>query len=84
MVDVKALQDAEMRSGLTRQFIVNGLGMSYGHYTDLIYGRVDWRAKEIAKFCELLRLKRKDRDAIFFANQVHKMRTCEPKDEVTE
>lgn len=77
MVDIKALQNVEARSGLTRRFIVNKLGMSYGHYTDLIYGRVDWRTKEIVKFCSLLRLKKRDRDTIFFADKVHEVRTTD-------
>lgn len=85
MIDLKALQKVEAQSGFTRKFIVNSLGMSYDHYTDLIYGRVDWRLNEIARFCTLLHLKKKDRDSIFFTDKVHEMRTCEPKKtEVTE
>lgn len=57
-------------SGYRKGHIANALGISSYGLMLKINNKSEFKASEIAKLCELLKIPKKDRDTIFFAKAV--------------
>lgn len=53
-------------SGLKRTYIAANLGLSPKVFHDRTAGKSQWKSREIADFCRLMKLRKKTRDDIFF------------------
>lgn len=65
-MDYAKLKEAIAESGLKQTFIAKRIGLSDKAFHDRAVGVVRWKAPEIAAFCKVLRLNKKQRDSIFF------------------
>lgn len=75
MFDKTKFKEAVTRSGLKGTFIAEGLGMSYNLFLQKSNGLAQWKVDEVMTFSQMLRLRKPERDAIFFAKEVTKMGT---------
>ena len=66
-------EKAVERSGLKKVYIANRIGMGYGNFLKKTAGVVEWKLSEAMELSQVLKLKRAERDAIFFAPEVHEM-----------
>lgn len=55
-------------SGLKRSYIAKSIGVSSKVFHDRTHGVSQWKGNEIAAFCNLLGIKKKQRDEIFFVS----------------
>ena len=72
MTDVLELEIAIKRAGITKRDIAKKLNISLQTLYNKLNNSVEFKASEIAKTCELLRLNRDEKDKIFFAVKVDK------------
>lgn len=72
MFDKEKFRDAVNRSGLKGNYIAKEMDMSYKIYLQRSNGLSKWKADEVLRFSEILKLRKADRDAIFFAKEVTK------------
>lgn len=75
MFDRKKFDEAVERSGLKGPFIAKNIGISYKLYQQKSLGNSQWKVDEALAFSRLLRLRKSERDAIFFAKEVAKTET---------
>jgi predicted XRE-type DNA-binding protein len=66
-MDYEKLNELIAERGLKQRFIANGMGISDKRLSILLNGGC-WRMKEVVSFCQLLKLTKRQRDEIFFAN----------------
>lgn len=67
-MDYKLLNTVIDESGLKRSYIARAIGISPKVFHDRTSGVTQWKSGEIAAFCNLLGLKKKQRDDIFFVS----------------
>ncbi len=67
MLDCEALEQAIAESGMTKRFIAGKLDFTVQALADKLRGRTEFRASEIQKMKELLKMTNAERDRIFFA-----------------
>ena len=67
MTDTAALRDTIKNSGLKYNFIASKLGLSTMGLLKKVENETEFKASEIKKLSELLRLTSDERDRIFFA-----------------
>lgn len=67
-MDYEKLNEVIDGSGLKRSFIARSIGLSPKVFHDRTSGITQWKSGEILKFCNLLGLKKKQRDDIFFVS----------------
>ena len=65
-MDYELLNRVIDESGLKRTYIAANLGISLKVFHDRTAGVTQWKSGEISDFCRLMKLKKKQRDAIFF------------------
>lgn len=80
MFDKNKFKEAVARSGLKGTFIAEELGMSYNLFLQKSNGLAKWKVDEVACFSQILRLRKPERDAIFFAKEVSKTDTDTKKE----
>jgi hypothetical protein len=69
MFDKNKFKEVVDRSGYKGTFIAKELGMSYALYLQKSNGYSQWKADEIMSISETLRLRKQERDAIFFCKR---------------
>lgn len=79
MVDVKLLKDKIKKSGLTVKDIAKMSGMLRETLYNRFKNHDDFKASEIMRLTKILRLTKKERDDIFFADDVEYNSTKKPK-----
>lgn len=72
MVDTQSIDKLITDSGLKREFIADKMGITRQTLTNKINGNVDFYSKEILSLCEVLGISDRDRNKLFFANNVTK------------
>lgn len=75
MFDKEKFREAVEKSGLKGNYIAKEMDMSYKIYLQRSNGLSKWKADEVMKFSEILRLRKAERDAIFLAKKVTKTDT---------
>ena len=65
-MDYDKLNTVIDESGLKRNFIAQKIGVSQKVFHDRTSGISEWKRSEVATFCNLLGLSKKQRDSIFF------------------
>ena len=65
-MDYEKLNSAIEDSGLKRSFIAKAIGVSPKVFHDRTHGISQWKTEEVAAFCNLLGIKKRQRDEIFF------------------
>ena len=71
MTNSQVLDEKIQKSGLRRSFILEQLGIkSYATLRAKIKNESEFTASEIDKLCEILKLGKSQREAIFFASYV--------------
>lgn len=68
MTNSVELEYAIKKSGMSKKQFAKKLGISLQTFYNKLYNRVEFKASEILKACELLKLNGKEKDKIFFAN----------------
>lgn len=77
MFDKNKFKEAVDRSGYKGTFIAKEIGMSYPLYLQKSNGYAQWKADEIMCLSNTLRLRKPERDAIFFAKEDPELVTSE-------
>lgn len=72
MTDTARLKEKIEESGYRMRFIVEKLGISYQGFLNKMNNENEFKASEIQCLCDLLHLKAKEKEAIFFAKNVDK------------
>ncbi|WP_303226061.1 toxin-antitoxin system, antitoxin component, Xre family protein [Acidaminococcus sp.] len=67
MTDTAELNAAIARAGITKKDLVKALGLTYAGFWKKIHNLSEFKATEIKKLQELLKLSDEERDHIFFA-----------------
>ena len=75
MINRDLLRDAIAQSGLKQAYIADQLHLSPQGFRLKLKGNQEFRESEIQKLCDVLRLKKTQRDSIFFAKKVEEMAT---------
>ena len=75
MFDKTKFKEVVDRSGYKGKYIAKEIGMSYNLYLQKSNGLAQWKADEIMNLSDTLRLRKNERDAIFFAKEVPNMVT---------
>ena len=70
MIDRELLRETIMQSGLKQTFIADQLSLSPQGFRLKLKGDQEFRESEIQKLCDVLHLKKTQRDSIFFAKRV--------------
>ena len=70
MFDRELFSKAVERSGLRKRFIAQQIGMGYDTFLKKSYGELEWKCSEALACSQILKIKRAERDAIFFAPEV--------------
>lgn len=66
MFRTEAYKEAEARTGYKKRYIAQRMGIAYSRYIALCKGRLDWKASEIEAAADVLGLKVRERNSIFF------------------
>lgn len=77
MFDKTKYKAAVERSGLKGKFIASEIGMNYNVYAQKSNGINKWKVDEALMVSRVLKLRKAERDAIFFAPEVSKVPTSE-------
>lgn len=78
MTDTKRLLEVIERSGLRKGFIASKLGITTYGFQKKVENKSQFKAEEIKILCELLNITSlKEKEKIFFAENVDKMPTME-------
>lgn len=75
MTNTEKLMEAIKSSGYKRSFIANYVGLSLAGLMKKVNNESDFRALEIKKLCELLKISPPEKEKIFFADNVDKIAT---------
>lgn len=75
MTDTKALREKIDESGYKSRFIAERVGITYQGLLKKINNETEFKASEIQKLCELLRIDVRGKEKIFFASEVGKKST---------
>lgn len=67
MTNTEALREAIKRSGYRIYYIAENLGLTYTGLQKKVNGEREFKATEISKLSEMLKLSVAERDRIFFA-----------------
>lgn len=67
MTNTEALREAIKRSGYRIYYIAENLGLTYTGLQKKVNGETEFKATEISKLSEMLKLSVAERDRIFFA-----------------
>lgn len=67
MTNSEMLENKIIESGIKKVKIAHELGISLGWLRSKIKNEVPFNVREVSIICELLRLKKNERDRIFFA-----------------
>ena len=70
MTNTPLLEKLIDESGYKRSYLAKCLGITAYALAMKINNKSEFKASEIAKLCELLKIPKKDRDTIFFAKVV--------------
>ncbi len=70
MTNIIELEVAIKRAQITKKELAHQIGISTQALYNKLNNSAEFKASEIAKTCDLLNLDRKDRDKIFFAQNV--------------
>ncbi len=73
MTNSNKLKAIFISNGKTQQEVAKMMGLSQTSLNNKIHNKVDFRAKEILKLCEIFKIENKEE--IFFANVVEKKST---------
>lgn len=68
MTNTEMLTKYIKESGYLKGYLANALGITTYGLMRKINNQSEFKASEIATLCKLLKIPKKDRDAIFFAN----------------
>lgn len=84
MTDTKRLLEAIERSGLRKGFIASKLGITTYGFQKKVENKSQFKAEEIKILCELLNITSlKEKEKIFFAENVDKMPTKEEHERIS-
>ena len=67
MTNTLLLEDCIKKSGYKRSFIAKQLGLTAYGFSLKVKNKSEFKAKEISVLCNLLKIKAKEKEAIFFA-----------------
>ena len=70
MTDTARLREKIEESGYRLGFIADKLGVSYQGFLNKLNNQTEFKASEIQCLCDLLHLKAREKEAIFFARKV--------------
>ena len=70
MTNTSLLERYIEKSGYKKSFIAQQLGITAYSFTLKINNKSEFKANEIGILCKLLKISKKDKEAIFFAKQV--------------
>lgn len=73
MTNTEKLTEAIKSSGYKRSYIAGYVGLSLTGLTKKVNNESDFRASEIQKLCELLKISPPEKEKIFFAADVDKI-----------
>ena len=74
MVNIQRLKGEVKANGLTTTAMAKKMGVSSNTLNELYAGRMQFKLNHVNDICEILNLSKKQRDDIFFANEVPKLR----------
>ena len=77
MINRELLKKTITASGLKQTYIADQLHLSPQGFRLKLKGNQEFRESEIQKLCEILHLKKTQRDSIFFARKVEETATLE-------
>lgn len=67
MTNTTLLEEYIKKSGYKRSFIANQLGLTAYGFSLKVKNKSEFKAKEIAVLCNLLKINAREKEAIFFA-----------------